>query len=182
VGRPAGLDALVGGGDSRYDLATATAGPTGPSGGEEGAEVTDHDRERDRDAEWVAATLFGTFYPKGYVIAVVEDDGAAEGAAAAVRAAGFPGEEVRLFAGDEVLAIHERYLKERSVLQRIGGAFPSEEAAALGEYLDAARGGRRFLTVHAPESAEADRVATALADQPIAMIRHYGQRTIRDLP
>lgn len=115
------------------------------------------------------------------MIAVVEEDEAAAGAAVAVRAAGFPDEEVRLFAGDEVLAIHARYLKEWSVLQRIGGAFPSEEAAALGEYLDAARRGRRFLTVHAPGPGAADRVAAALADRPVAMIRHYGERTIRDL-
>ena len=133
------------------------------------------------DATWASKTLFGTFYPKGYVIAVVEDGAAADPIVDAVRAAGFGGEDVRVWSGEEVLATHDRFVKERNPLQRIGGVFPSEEAAILQEYLESARAGNRFLTIHAPGHADAARVAAVLADQPIAVARHYGDRTITDL-
>jgi hypothetical protein len=127
------------------------------------------------------ATLWGTYYPKGYVVAVVHEREAADRAAAALRAAGFGEEDVRVHTGQEVVDRHERFRASMSVGQRIGAGLPSDEHEALNDYLEEARQGRHFLTVHAPAHELVHRARDVLRGYGGHAMRYYGELTIEDL-
>jgi hypothetical protein len=65
------------------------------------------------------ANHWGTFYPTGYVVAVLPDGQAAERAAQALRDGGHGPDDVRIFSGEEVQEIDRRFQHDRSVAQRI---------------------------------------------------------------
>ena len=50
------------------------------------------------------------FNPKGFLVAIVEDDDHAEQARAALRAAGFADRDLRVYTSQQILDDHERYL------------------------------------------------------------------------
>lgn len=135
--------------------------------------------EQQRDRE--DATLWGTFYPRGYIVGVVHDWHKAEEAAEKLRAAGFPEGEVHTHSAQDVLARHEELMKNRNLAERIAGSLPSDEGAAVDEYLDEARKGSCFVTVHAPENAQVARAREILRDQGVHAMRHYERSTITDL-
>jgi hypothetical protein len=116
-------------------------------------------------------TLFGTFYPKGYVVAAFRDRAAADDAHATLSQRGFG--EARVWTGAEVIARHDEFMAQRSTLQRIGGAFGADEKVAIEEYLDAARAGHFFLTVHVPNEAEVEQVRAVIVSGEHARLMHY---------
>lgn len=135
--------------------------------------------ERERDGD--DATLWGTYYPRGYIVGVVHDWRKAEAAAAKLREAGFPEAEVHTHTAQDVLARHEEFQKNRNVVQRIAGAIPTDEGAAVDEYIDEARKGSCFVTAHAPERAQVARARDILWDEGVHAMRHYERSTITDL-
>jgi hypothetical protein len=135
--------------------------------------------EQQRDRE--DATLWGTFYPRGYIVGVVHDWHKAEAAAAKLREAGFAEGEIHTHSGQDVLAHHEELMKNRNVAERIASSVPSDESAAVDEYLAEARRGSCFVTVHAPEQAQVARARDVLRDEGVHAMRHYERSTITDL-
>ena len=124
---------------------------------------------------------FGTYYPTGYVVAVLDSSNQAKQAAHALYEAGFDADQVRVFTADEVLAIDGRFRQERTLAQRIGHALAADEGEAEQEYLGAAQRGHAFVTVHAPDAAEARRVAAIVTQQGAYDVRHYGRALLTDL-
>jgi hypothetical protein len=120
------------------------------------------------------ANHFGTYYPTGYIVAVLDSPDHEEQAAQALREAGCDAGQVRVFTGDEVLATDHRIRQERTLAQRAGRLLASDEAEAEQQYLEAAQRGQAFVTVHAPDPAEAQRVAAVLTQHGGHGVRHYG--------
>lgn len=127
------------------------------------------------------ATLFGSYYPRGYVVAVLDDPARAEAAVAELRAAGFPEREARVWSGQAVMDQHGAYVEQHRIRYRIGDLFPSEEKEALGEYLAHAERGGSFVTVHAEEGDQQRRAADVLHAHGATGVRFYGAHTISDL-
>src|SRR5688572_32628469 len=127
------------------------------------------------------ATHFGSYYPTGYVVGVLDDSRHAEEATQALRAAGCDAGEVRVFTGEQVQAIERQFLHQRTLAQRVGEAIASDEGEAHQQYLEAARRGHAFVTAHAPHLDEARRVATILTQHRGHGVRHYGAAVMTEL-
>lgn len=133
------------------------------------------------DLASVNPVMFGTFYPEGFVVAVVDDPARAEAAVAALRDAGSSTEDVMLRPGAHVLANYRAHRERRGLLERLAPLFPSEESDVEREYLEEAEQDRTFVAVRAPERDRRDRVAEILRAHGGRAIRYYGPRTITDL-
>ena len=126
------------------------------------------------------ARHFGTYYPVGYVVAVLDSEAVA-GATEALRAGPCASDEVRAFSSQEVLDIEAAAQAGESPLQRLEAALASDEREAQSEYLDAAQRGRSFLVVHAPDADQTERVRQILAARGARQMRHYGPLVMTDL-
>jgi hypothetical protein len=126
------------------------------------------------------ANHFGTYYPTGYVVAVLEPPAAA-GAADALRAGPCAPDDVRTFSGEEVLDIATAAEAHESPLQRLGAALAADEGEAQTEYLAEARQGRSFVVAHAPDADQAARVGRVLGAHGARQMRHYGRWAMTDL-
>jgi hypothetical protein len=120
------------------------------------------------------------FNPKGFLVAILEDDDHAERARAALRAAGFADRDLRVYTSQQILDDHQRHLAQRSLARRVVGAVTVDQDA-IKRYLDRAREGRAALWVHVPDDADARRAVRCLADHPVLHLRHYGQERQQDL-
>jgi hypothetical protein len=126
------------------------------------------------------ARQFGTYYPLGYVVAVL-DPAAVAGAVEALRTGPCVPDDVRTFSSQDVLDIDRAAEARETPLQRLEGALASDEGEAQSEYLDAARRGQSFLVVHAPDADQTERVRTILAAHGARQMRHYGPLVMTDL-
>jgi hypothetical protein len=129
------------------------------------------------------AVHFGTYYPTGYVVAVLDPQAAAQAVAALCDSTCAP-DEVRAFSGREVLDINADFRQQRTVGQRVGALIASavaDEGEAQAEYLEAARRGQSLVVVHAPTQDRMERVARILAAHSAQRIHHYGQLVMTDL-
>ncbi len=127
------------------------------------------------------ATLWGVYYPTGYVVAILPDDDTARQASEALTAAGFAADDVRVHPGQEVVGRHEQFLKDRSLAQRVLAAIHSDEREALDEYIEEAREGSAFVTVHAPREDRVRQAHAVLADQGAYGMRHYDRTALHEL-
>ena len=127
------------------------------------------------------ATLWGVYYPTGYVVAILPDDDAAREAGEALAAEGFAPAHVQAHSGQEVVARHEQFQQDRNLAQRLMSSIPSHEREALDEYIEEAREGSAFVTVHAPAEDQVRRAHKVLADLGAYGMRHYDRTTLHDL-
>lgn len=114
-------------------------------------------------------------------ISDIHDGVQAEQAVAALRDAGFAPDDVRLVPGREVLGTELLYKDTKGVLARIAGLFPSEEHAAVEEYVEEAERGALFVVVKAPEQEQRSLATGLLAAHGGHAMRYYGENTITDL-
>ena len=133
------------------------------------------------DLKGPLATLWGVYYPTGYVVAILPDDDGAREASEALTAAGFAAEDVRVHPGPEVVERHEQFMQDRNLAQRALAAIHSDEREALDEYVEEAREGSAFVTVHAPQEDQVKRAHAVLADLGAYGMRHYDRATLHDL-
>jgi hypothetical protein len=132
------------------------------------------------DNAFTGQTLFGTFYPTGYLVATLHDRTDAEHAKWRLEEAGFA--EVRVWTGPEVIERHEAFLAHRSVLQRLGGLLHSDERDALEDYLAAARQDHLFLTIHIPDHHQVERAHALLVEHDVHLMHYYTAVGMADLP
>jgi hypothetical protein len=128
------------------------------------------------------STLFGTFYPTDYVVAVFDEIEQADQALAQLRQAGWPEEEVGRQTGEAVLANHQATHAHQNLFQRIGHALSSDEGNVLEQYLDEARAGHAFVTAYAPTKEQTHKASAILASYGGYRMRHYGEWTFSDIP
>lgn len=127
------------------------------------------------------ATMFGTYFPRHYVVTVIPDRERPEQAVADLRADGFASDDVELWSGEQVLANHEPYLAQHGLRERLGRLFPGEESEVLEEYLEEARNGANFVTVRAPDEEPRGRAAAILKGHLGHAMRYYAKYTFTDL-
>ena len=120
------------------------------------------------------------FNPKGFLVAILEDDDHAEQARAALMKAGFADRDLRVYTSQQILADHQRYLAQRSHARQVVTAV-TVDPDSLKRYLDRAREGHAALWVHVPDDADAKRAVRALADHQVLHFRHYGHDSQQDL-
>jgi hypothetical protein len=120
------------------------------------------------------------FNPKGFLVAILEDDDHAERARTALQQAGFAERDLRVYTSQQILDDHQRYLAQRGLARRMVDAATVDQDA-MNRYLDRAREGRAALWVHVPDDADAKRAARCLADHPVIHLRHYGRYRQQDL-
>ena len=116
--------------------------------------------------------LFGTFYPKEYLLAIANDRAQADRAMAAVQQAGFP--EAEVFTGQEVLAHHQGLMEHRTLAQRLGSILSADEKLVQDDYLEQMQDGKLIVMVHVPDATEVERAGHALGEQGAFMLRYYG--------
>jgi hypothetical protein len=124
-------------------------------------------------------TLFGTFYPTGYIVAVTDARDDAEAAQAELVQAGFT--ELRIWSAAEVQERHQAFLDQRSLLQRIGSAVAADEKLVLDEYLQSAQDDHTFLTVHIPNADQVNQARDILVAHHAHQVHYYGAVGITDL-
>ena len=127
------------------------------------------------------AIALGTYYPKHYVVAVIHDTGGAMRAMAALKETGFDDAAAELCPGPEYLRNYRDFVQGRNLFQRLENLFPSEEQAAVEEYVAEAERGASFVTVHAPERSARERAGAILKEHGGHAMRFYGDNAITDL-
>ena len=135
----------------------------------------------DADARRTLESRMGSLYHYKSIIAHIDDGDSAAAAEAALRGAGWEGDDVVVASGEEVIKVSGAAQSGRTFLQRIAGAFPSEENPIENEFKEAAARGAWAMMVRAETD---DRRATAtsiLTAHRAHGPRHYGKRVITDL-
>jgi hypothetical protein len=120
------------------------------------------------------------FNPKGFLVAILEDDDQADQAKTTLAEAGFADRDLRVYTSRQILDSWERFQAERSLTQRVAGAV-TDDPDTIELYFGYARQGRSALWVHVPDDAAANRAVRALADHQVLHFRHYGHDRQDDL-
>ena len=120
------------------------------------------------------------FNPQGFLVAILEDADQANQAKTTLAEAGFAEGDLRVYTSSQILDSWERFQAQRSLAQRVAGAF-TDDPDTIELYFGSARQGRSALWVHVPEEADAKRAVRALADHKVLHIRHYGHDRQDDL-
>lgn len=126
------------------------------------------------------AQLFGSWYPKNCVVAVIDDEAAAR-AVAAFAAVGFAEDDARCFTGEEVTRIDEQVHKQQGMMWRVMARATSgtDEGVAAQQYLDAAREGKNIVIVRVGQRDTPDpRVRPIMLAHHAHTIRVYGDMVI----
>jgi hypothetical protein len=132
--------------------------------------------ERDPDP----ASRPWVFRPRGFLVAVLEDDDAADSATLSLREAGFPERRLRSFTGNQVLEDRERFLASQRSVRRLVERVTSD-TDAVQRFVDYAQAGRAFLWVYVPDRKDANRAIRALSEHEVLHFRYFGDDSIEDL-
>jgi len=129
----------------------------------------------------IPAHRMGSLYPTGSIIAHLADADRAAAAEGALREAGWADDEVSTASGEQVIRVEQAARDGRSLLQRIVGAFPSEETQIENEFKEAAARGAWAIMAKAETDERRDRARDILRAHGASGLRHYGKRVITDL-
>lgn len=113
------------------------------------------------------------FNPKGFMVAILDDDASSERARASLEDAGFATEELRFYTSAQILADHELYLAAQSRTRRVVGAL-TDDQATRELYFGYAREGRGALWIYAPEKQDASRAMRCLSEHQVLHYRYFG--------
>ena len=131
----------------------------------------------DQDPDLSARSMI--FHPKGFLVAILPGADEAERAAAALRAAGFTDEKLRIFTSEQILADYARYTAQPSLPRRVVASI-TDDPETIDLYYGHARDGCFALWVHVTDDDEADRAIRGLVGCATLHIRHYGHRRQSD--
>ena len=120
------------------------------------------------------------FNPRGFLLAVLEDDAEAQRAGQALDAVGFSEHERRVYGGAQVLDERERFLAQRSTAQRLVEKVTIDNEV-LHLLLDYARAGRSFLWIRVPDRADANRAIRGLSANNVLYFRYYGDAGVEEI-
>jgi hypothetical protein len=127
------------------------------------------------------ATALGTYSPRHYLVAVFDDPARAATALHALHEAGFADASAAICPGQQFLVNWTDFAKHRGPLARLVDLYPSEEHAALEDYLAEAAQGASFVSIHLTEHQDITRVRDVLKPLGGHAMRYYGDLTITDL-
>ena len=116
----------------------------------------------------------------GYLVVLFGDPEEARRAHRGLLEHHVPGEEMRLYESEELLANMSRLQKERSLLARAVAAL-SADPPARRRFLENARGGGSAMWLIAPDRERAEKLVGLLADYRYSSLRYYGDDGVTDL-
>ncbi len=120
------------------------------------------------------------FNPKGFLVAILEDDDACERSRAALVSGGFASEDLRVYTSKQILEDHELYLRARSTARRVVGAL-TDDQRTIELYFGYAREGRGALWIHAPEEHDVSRAVRKLVDHNVLHYHYFGNDREADI-
>ena len=123
----------------------------------------------------------GAVYPEHYIMAVIDEVKEAQDAVQALRHAGIPAEDIRLFESQEVLEYAEDTERTRSLGSRIADVFQaitSDEDAHVLIYVQEALRGHVILNVYAPTDEQVEQVKNILVAHGARNIKYFGRWAI----
>ena len=120
------------------------------------------------------------FNPKGFMVAILDDDESTERARASLEEAGFAAEELRVYTSAQILEDYELYLEAHPRARRVVGA-PTDNQATIDLYFGYAREGRGALWIRAPEKPDASRAMRCLAQHQVLHYRYFGSERQVDI-
>lgn len=123
----------------------------------------------------------GRLYPMDSIIAHIGDGEQAAAAEAALRDAGWEGDDVVTASGERVTQVSGTTDASRGFLDRLTAAFPSEEANIENEFKEAAARGTWAIMVTAETDERRSAATTILRANGAYGLRHYGKRVITDM-
>jgi hypothetical protein len=133
----------------------------------------DFDRKPGRGANLV-------FRPQGFLVVMLPGEDEAHRARSALQDAGFAEIDLKLYTSEEILANYERYVKDRTVPERLTGSL-TDDVEARDLYLSYAREGRCALWMHIPDETRVAKALRVLADHPYVHFRYYGANGMDDV-
>jgi hypothetical protein len=147
------------------------------------------DSEARSEQTGVLAHLFGVWYPKHYVVGIIEDRSSAESAAEALRSAwrdhGASEEAVRLFhpedAREAIQQTEGSYGPTKRAIAALSRDVGSEEGVADLDYSAAVNQGHSVVAVLAPTQEDVERACGVLRDFQVQHLRYYGALAVTDL-
>ena len=125
-------------------------------------------------------TKFGNVYPKGDIIAVVEDHATAQQLVGSLRASDFPDDDMDILEPAFVLEAAETLARQRGLLSRLASTL-GDEGYFADQFLQLVRQGHPIVLIHAPEEQTLQRARPVLARHRVLVARHYGDLAITDL-
>ena len=123
----------------------------------------------------------GAVSPKHYIMAVIDEVKEAEDTVQALRHAGIPAEDIRLFESHEVLEYAEDTERTRGLGSRIANVFQaitSDVDAHVLIYVQEALRGHAILNVYAPTDEQVERVRDILVAHGARTIKYFGRWAI----
>src|SRR5215212_2371070 len=120
------------------------------------------------------------FRPRGFLVVMLPGDHEALRACSALRDAGFAEIDLKLYTSEEIVANYERYVKDRTVRERLTGSL-TDDVEARDLYLSYAREGRCALWMHIPDETRVARALRVLANHPYVHFRYYGVNGMHDV-
>ncbi len=122
-------------------------------------------------------TMRGVFYPTGYVVLMLPGKEVVDQAARALSDAGFSGDEMSLLSPEIIHGQIARTVGTGDVPLPSAGT----EADTVRRFAELASQGHWGLMVHAPHTADSDKVMEVLRQLPVAYAQRYRQLVIEDL-
>jgi hypothetical protein len=120
------------------------------------------------------------FRPEGFLVAMLVGAEEAATAASSLMAAGYTENDLQLYTSAEILANHERYVRDRTVPERLAGVV-TDDTEARELYLSYARQGRCALWIHIPDERHVDAALRVLAHHAYVHVRYYGRNGVYDV-
>ncbi len=97
---------------------------------------------------------YGTWYPTGCLVAVIDEPQEAARAVEELHSAGFQEDDIRLFLGPEAVETRAQVERQQDLVERVAYAFASvmsTEADAMKHYLEHAERGSAIVAVRCPQ-------------------------------
>jgi hypothetical protein len=116
----------------------------------------------------------------GYLTVLFPETTEAQRAQQGLLERGVPENDIRLYHGEEILAIASRLQQERSTLAKTIAAVVADRQARQ-RYLGNAEAGGSALWLFAPTEDRADQLVGFLADYNYGSLRYYGDKGVKDI-
>lgn len=113
------------------------------------------------------------FRPEGYLVVILADEDEGKQAEAALVAAGFAAQDVKLYTGKQILENYEAYKEQRTITAKVVGAVV-DDTESRDLYHKYAREDRSALWLRLPDEADVPKALRVLADHDYLHTRYYG--------
>jgi len=125
----------------------------------------------------------GSFYPKNYVVGIVDDLQEARQAVQAFKQAGYDTDEIRLMESGEVVQKEQQLDEKKNWLQRLFSSFQNTtDETGAHVYEEAARQGKHVLHVHADSQEEVDKISALMQHYHAHAVKFFGTWSVADVP